>query len=54
LRRAPNAQDAGEPGRHRRPCCEAEQRWTRGPQHRRQLAAPHLRQPELQGRGHQL
>jgi len=35
---------------HRRPCCEAEQRRVRGPLHRRQLAAPRLRQPGLQGR----
>ena len=34
---------------HRRPCCEAEQRRVRGPLHRRQLAAPRLRQPGLQG-----
>jgi NAD binding domain of 6-phosphogluconate dehydrogenase/NAD-binding of NADP-dependent 3-hydroxyisobutyrate dehydrogenase len=37
-------------GRCRRPCREAEQRRIRGPQHRRQLAAPHLRQPGLRGR----
>ena len=42
------------PGRHRRPRCEAEQRRVRGPQHRRQLAPPHLRQPELQGRRRRL
>ena len=42
------------PGRHRRPSGEAEQRRVRGPQHRRQLAAPHLRQPGLQGRRRRL
>ena len=36
------------PGRPRRPCGEAQQRRLRGPQHRHQLAAPHLRQPRLQ------
>jgi ParB-like chromosome segregation protein Spo0J len=42
------------PGGCRRPGCEAEQRRVRGPQYRRQLAAPHLRQPRLQGRWRQL
>ena len=42
------------PGGCRRPCCEAEQRRVRGPQHRRQLAAPHLRQPGLRGRRRRL
>ena len=37
------------PRRHRRPCRQAEQRRVRGPQHRCQLAAPHLRQQRLQG-----
>ena len=40
--------------RRRRPCGQAEQRRVRGPQHRRQLAPPHLRQQELQGRRRQL
>ena len=42
------------PGGRRRPCCAAEQRRVRGPLHRRQLAAPRLRQPELQGRRRRL
>jgi hypothetical protein len=37
-------------GRRRRPGREAEQRRVRGRRHRGQLAPPHLRQPELQGR----
>jgi hypothetical protein len=41
-------------GRRRRPRRQAEQRRVRGPQHRRQLASPHLRQQELQGRRRQL
>ena len=32
-----------------RPCCEAEQRRIRGPQHRCRLGTPRLRQPGLQG-----
>ena len=48
--KATEAALAAYPGRHRRPCCEAEQRRVRGPQHRRQLAPPHLRQQGLQGR----
>jgi hypothetical protein len=39
------------PSGRRRPCVEAWQRRVRGPQHRHQLVAPHLRQPELQDRG---
>ena len=37
-------------GRRRRSCCAPEQRRVRGPQHRRQLAAPHLREQGVQGR----
>jgi hypothetical protein len=52
--KATKAALAAYPGGHRRPCCEAEQRRVRGPQHRRQLAASHLRQPGLQGRRRRL
>ena len=47
--KATEAALAAYPGGNRRPCCEADQRRIRGPQHRRQLATPRLRQPGLQG-----